>query len=375
VESLGNKLKSAREDKGYTCEYVSRETNIAVRYLEALEREEFSSFPGEPYLLGFLKNYGEFLGIPAAELLSLYRALKIQEQPVPVEQLLRRPSPLPRILLGAGIGILILGAAAGVYFLISRLPRPEAPAVPAARSPVERRMGGASLQERFYLGDSILIPSGADQYKLELSGLGETVTVTTPEGAVILDLGQEVTVDLNRDGLGELRIAAADFVKYDSDTGALLRFELDSPAGPLFAEEAGGAGLEGETAGLDPAAGQNAGTAAAPVTIFSSANPYPFTLQASFQGYCMFRWEVLNERDRRERNERYYQRSDELNIQQIQNGIRVWSSNALAAKIQVTGGGRTVPLELGAAGEVVAADIRWVRDEDNRFRLALVRLD
>jgi hypothetical protein len=88
----------------------------------------------------------------------------------------------------------------------------------------------------------------------------------------------------------------------------------------------------------------------------------------------MFRWEILMERDRRERNERYFQRSDELNIQ-AQNGIRIWVSNAQAAKFQVIGGGRTVPVEIGSAGEVVVADIRWVRDDDNRYRLIVARLE
>jgi hypothetical protein len=88
----------------------------------------------------------------------------------------------------------------------------------------------------------------------------------------------------------------------------------------------------------------------------------------------MFRWEILAERDRRDRNEQYFQRSDELNIQ-AQNGIRMWVSNAAAVKIQVIGGGRTVPLEIGGVGEVVVADVRWVRDEDGRFRLILLRLE
>ncbi|MDR3160063.1 MAG: helix-turn-helix domain-containing protein, partial [Spirochaetaceae bacterium] len=67
-------------------------------------------------------------------------------------------------------------------------------------------------------------------------------------------------------------------------------------------------------------------------------------------------------------------RTDELNIQ-AQNGVRLWVSNAGAVKLQVSGGGRTVPLEMGGAGVVVVADLRWVRDDDGRFRLVLNRLD
>jgi hypothetical protein len=108
--------------------------------------------------------------------------------------------------------------------------------------------------------------------------------------------------------------------------------------------------------------------------IFTSPSAYPFTLQAQFQGYCLFRREILYERDRQGRAEDYFQRSDELNIQ-AQNGIRIGVSNAQAVKIQIIGGGRTVPLELGGAGEVIAAEIHWVRDEDNRYRLVFDRLE
>jgi len=144
--------------------------------------------------------------------------------------------------------------------------------------------------------------------------------------------------------------------------GVLLRFETNA-APPLASDS--GAGIA-ETASIS---GQVAST-----VVFSSPNPYPFTLQSVFQGYCMFRWEILMERDRRDRNEQYFQRSDELNIQ-AQNGIRVWISNAQAVKFSIIGGGRTVPVEVGIAGEVVVADIRWVRDDDNRYRLIVARLE
>jgi cytoskeletal protein RodZ len=366
VESLGTKLKTAREQGGLNFDQVSREINIAGRYLEALEAEDFSIFPGEPYVTGFLRNYGEYLGLDVQELLSLYRALKIQEQPVPVEQLLRSPSPVPRILVILALTLVVLAAAGGGAWLFINRPRKAAAAAPSLRTSSEYVMDADSLERRLYRGDSVLVPLGADQYKLELSGLGEALTVTTPTGAVVLDLSQRVTVDLNSDGIAELQIIAADFVKNDSAQGALLRFEIfNNPVveAPFPASE-GGAGIpEASAVSLSGA-----------TVIFSSPNPYPFTLQSVFQGYCMFRWEILFERDRRDRNEQYFQRSDELNIQ-AQNGIRMWASNAQAAKLQVIGGGRTVPLELGGAGEVVVADVRWVRDEENRYRLILARLE
>jgi hypothetical protein len=265
---------------------------------------------------------------------------------------------------------ILAALGAGFYYFLTR-PAPVAAAPPEPRLPAEYTLDGAYLERRFYQGDSILIPLGEDQFKLELVNLEEAVTIATPVGNKILDLGQDATVDLNQDGFVDIRITAADFVKHESDSGALLRFDLD------FGLALGDGNTAAPTAALgtvSPAAGTRPETVATAPVVFSSPNAYPFTLQVSFQGYCMFRWEILAERDRRDRNEQYFQRSDELNIQ-AQNGIRMWVSNAATVKIQVIGGGRTVPLEIGGVGEVVVADVRWVRDEDGRFRLILLRLE
>ena len=370
MKSLGELLRTAREEKELDFDQASKDTKIAMRYLQALENEDFSGFPGEAYITGFLRNYGAYLELDVQELLSLYRALKIQEQPIPVNQLLKKPSLLPKIAVVVILVILLMGVVGGgVFFLLTRPKNPRA-AAPVPRTPVEFSMNGDSFEHRFFKGDTILIPLDLDssgegsesmeRLKLELTNLDDVVTIRTPDGPVILDLTQEVNISLNNNDIS-LRISAVDYAKNNADMGALLRFELVT----AFAAPVVDADLI-ETVSIT---GQSAST-----VIFSSPNPYPFTLQAAFQGYCMFRWEILMERDRRERNERYFQRSDELNIQ-AQNGIRIWASNAQAAKFQVIGGGRTVPVEIGGAGEVVVVDIRWVRDDENRYRLIVVRLE
>jgi len=289
------------------------------------------------------------------ELLSLYYALKIQEQPIP-EQLLRKtPQVLPKIIIGVLLGLIIAGAGVRVvYYFISR-PRETRVTAPVVRAPIEYVMDGDSFERRFYKGDSILVPAGTDQFKLELLNLGEEVTIHTPNGPVTVNLSQEASVELGK-GAPELRITAMDYTMNNADMGVLLRLQLG-----------GGGNADNGISPIPNVSGQS-------TMIFSSPNPYPFTLQCSFQGYCMFRWEILMERDRRDRNERYFQRSDEINIQ-AQNGIRLWVSNAQAVKFQVIGGGKTVPIELGIPGEVVVADIRWVRDDDNRYRLVVLRLE
>ena len=367
MESLGERLKTARERKGCTFDQISRDTNIARRYLEALENEDFGQFPGEPYLLGFLRNYGDYLGLETQELISSYRMLRIQEQPVPVEQLLKdtQRSPVPFLLVGGVLAVLAIAGFAA-FMILGRGTGERTQAV-VERKATEYELTSGFMEKRLYRGDSVLVTVGSERFKLAIAELGESVKLQAPGGDVVLDLGQEGTVDLNGDGVSELKLFVADLFKNDPSKGVALRLELADTASLADSmavttpEEA----LEGASS-IAEAAPSVAGT---PV-IFSSPNPYPFTLQATFKGYCMFRWEA----DRKEREERYFHKAELLNVQ-AQNGIRLWVSNAGAVKLQAIGGGKTVDLDIGGSGEVVVTDLKWVKDADGRFKLTTVRLD
>jgi cytoskeletal protein RodZ len=356
VESLGDKLKSTREAKGLSFDYVGRETNIARRYLEALEAEDFAKFPGEPYLLGFLRNYGEYLGLDVNELLSLYRAIKIQEQPIPVEQLLKGPRTFPKWLI-AVIAVVVVLVVAGVAAYVTIIKTPAEPAVTNIEHlPMEYLLEGSFLERRFYRGDTVLVPAGGEQYKIELLTMDDPLTLTTPGGSVSLELSSDTDVDLNGDGIADMRVTLSDYDSSVPNAGALIRFDVNVNAVPDTAVAA---------ANTTDSAALAAGT-----IIFNSAYTYPFTLEIEFQSYCMFRWEL----DRSERTERYFSRGDRLTIQVI-NTIRLWSSNATAVAVELNGAGQTVELNLGSAGEVVVVDLRWIRDNDGRFRLTQYPLE
>ena len=359
MESLGEKLRNARTEKGLNINQVSRDTNITIRYIEALETENFSVFPGEAYIIGFIKNYSSYLDLDVQKSVSLYRALKIQEQPVPAEQLFIHPRQIPKFVMPSIIILIILGICGwGIYKLILRNQERAGMEPVINRVPVEYMMEGNSMEKRMYKNDSILIFINNESYKVELSNLGEAITIQTPGSTVILDLSQEAGIDLNNNGTPDLRITVADFAKNNADMGALLHFMLiDSMAGS------------------DNEYGINYSMNTVSTTVIPGVpSAYPFTIQMNFLTFCMFRWEILNERDRSGTNQNYFQRGEDLSIQ-AQNGIRIWTSNAQAARFQIIGGGRTYPLETGTAGEIVVADIRWVRDENGQYRLVFIRLE
>ena len=76
MESVGKLLSEARIAKGLSLEKVSEEVNIRLAYLEALENDEYSKLPEEVFIKGFIRNYGNFLGLNGPELVNLYKANK-----------------------------------------------------------------------------------------------------------------------------------------------------------------------------------------------------------------------------------------------------------------------------------------------------------
>ncbi len=89
IHKLGEVLRAARESKGIDLARVERETKIRTRYLSALEHGEYGELPGAVYTKGFLRNYGQFLGLDPEYLIDLYR-LETSESAVP-----QRPSAAP----------------------------------------------------------------------------------------------------------------------------------------------------------------------------------------------------------------------------------------------------------------------------------------
>lgn len=77
VRELGEELSRRREDLGLTLDQAQGATKIRLRYLQALESGDFSLIPGEVFVKGFLRAYGDYLGLDGAALVQRYKS----EQP------------------------------------------------------------------------------------------------------------------------------------------------------------------------------------------------------------------------------------------------------------------------------------------------------
>jgi len=80
LRELGEYLRQMRASRSITLEDAAEATKVSIRYLQALEEGQFNILPAEVYVKGFLRAYGEFLGINPEELYSRYEAERPKER-------------------------------------------------------------------------------------------------------------------------------------------------------------------------------------------------------------------------------------------------------------------------------------------------------
>jgi hypothetical protein len=73
MKSTGQILKEARLARKLEIVEVARITRIRPKYLESLESDDFGQLPNAIVAKGFIKNYGQFLGLNPNYLLAVFR--------------------------------------------------------------------------------------------------------------------------------------------------------------------------------------------------------------------------------------------------------------------------------------------------------------
>lgn len=71
--SASSLLKNTRLDKEYDLLDISKKLKIPIKYLTAIENEEVTNFPQEPYCSLIIKDYADYLGLNGQEILSFFR--------------------------------------------------------------------------------------------------------------------------------------------------------------------------------------------------------------------------------------------------------------------------------------------------------------
>lgn len=72
--SIGTILRRARNAKNISLDQAEADTRIRTVYLQALEEDDYDKLPGETFLKGMIRTYGNYLGLDGLDLVQQYRA-------------------------------------------------------------------------------------------------------------------------------------------------------------------------------------------------------------------------------------------------------------------------------------------------------------
>ncbi len=101
----GQILRNAREQKGWAIAKAEEVTKIRIRYLEALEEENYRILPGSTYVKGFLRTYSKHLGLNPDEVVSLYKLSEVSEPQPKLESLTHTPRKRPQWLKPVALAV------------------------------------------------------------------------------------------------------------------------------------------------------------------------------------------------------------------------------------------------------------------------------
>ena len=72
TEDFGSYLKSERELRGVPLEEISTSTKIPIRFLQAMEENQFDNLPGQVFIKGYIRSFAKVIGSDENEMLSAY---------------------------------------------------------------------------------------------------------------------------------------------------------------------------------------------------------------------------------------------------------------------------------------------------------------
>lgn len=70
--TIGEQLRIAREERGIPLREISDQTRIQVRYLEAIETNDYKRLPGGIFNRSFVKAYAKYVGYDEKEAVEAY---------------------------------------------------------------------------------------------------------------------------------------------------------------------------------------------------------------------------------------------------------------------------------------------------------------
>lgn len=123
--SFGENLRREREMRGVTLQEIAAATKISVRFLKAIEAEEFSKVPGGIFTRSFIRTYAKYLGLDEERVVAEYLLVTGPVQEVDLSRVPIRKPPAPSqgsrtLLLTLLVAAVLLAGGYGLFHYSQR---------------------------------------------------------------------------------------------------------------------------------------------------------------------------------------------------------------------------------------------------------------
>lgn len=204
LESIGSRLRRAREEAGLSLAQLAAETRIGERMLAAIEVGDYAALPGRTYAIGFSRSYAKAVGLSDAEVAAAVRAELAEQAPAEARRPVQTfepgdPARVPSARLAwLAAGLLVIAVILGIVFLPgvfapggslpSSLPADQlSPAVSTGAQPAAPAVSGpvvfTALEPKVWVK---FIDAQGNQLMQKELAQGESWTVPSDKGEVLI---------------------------------------------------------------------------------------------------------------------------------------------------------------------------------------------
>jgi cytoskeleton protein RodZ len=242
-QRIGEVIRTARENAGYTLEHVSRETRVHLSHLRAIEDMTPGLLGAPVYAKGYIRSYARYLGLNEQDTLDRFlrecaAILKDPEKPeiAPPATSKARKLPLAVPVLGLLVVGLAVAGAVVVFATGDNTPAPAATVSPGAGAPAVAAVEPVSPQLRIVAlkrGMLEVRSAKGDKYVHRPYNAGEFFIVRVGEGfTVSADDGTAFEWRLGDQSLGLLQPEGGPVYTQSADLAA-QRQPIAPPAPPV----------------------------------------------------------------------------------------------------------------------------------------------
>jgi cytoskeleton protein RodZ len=137
MPAFGENLRREREMRGVSLEEISGATKISIRFLSAIENEEFSTLPGGIFARSFVRTYARYLGLDEERVMAEYQLAAQPTVDLDLHRLVANKSASSRSgargpLIALLVAVVMLSGGYLLYKYSHRIPYLPGSAAPSA---------------------------------------------------------------------------------------------------------------------------------------------------------------------------------------------------------------------------------------------------